>query len=138
MLMSREEGRRKESRQSLPEGKTEPWQFPYRYLFSTPSRLSVAWATNCFPSLPELVGTIFTTIPLSINKHYQLSQDTQPRRLGGDQASVDRGEAAPRCATQGLQPWGAPLGWQECVCTWDQVQWPKLGEGGTGSSGARQ
>lgn len=57
---------------------------------------------------------------------------------GIDQTSVDRGGAAPRCPTQGLQPWGAPLGWQECVCTWDQVRWPKLGEGGTGGSGARQ
>ena len=46
---------------------------------------------------------------------------------------MDRGEAAPQGSALGLQSRGAPLGWQECVCAWDQLQRPKLGERGTGS-----
>lgn len=45
---------------------------------------------------------------------------------------MDRGEAAPQGPAQGVQPWGATVGWQECVCAWDQLQQPKLGEWGTG------
>lgn len=80
------QGRREEGvcRQSLPEER-EPRQFPYINLFSTLPRLSVAWATKCFPSPPELVGTISITVPLSINKRHQLSQDTQPRCRGGEE-----------------------------------------------------
>lgn len=64
--------------------------------FSPPHQgYQVARATNCFPPLPELVGTISTTIPLSINKHHKLSQDTQPRCLGGDQTLVDGVELLP-------------------------------------------
>lgn len=49
--------------------------------------------------------------------------------LGGNPVSVDRGEAVPHCLVQGLQPWGTPLGWQECLCPWDQVQWPRWEKG---------
>ena len=124
------QGRREEEgvcRQSLPDER-EPRQFPYINLFPTLPRLSVAWATKCFPSPPELARTISITVPLSINKRHQLSQDTR-----GDPPSVDRREAAPQGPAQGLQSRGAPLGWQDCVCAWDQLQQLKLGERGTGS-----
>ena len=49
--------------------------------------------------------------------------------LGEDPVSVDRGVAVPHCVVQGLQPWGTPLGWQECLCPWDQVQWPRWEKG---------
>lgn len=82
----------------------------------------VALATNYFPPLPEMVGTLVRTIPLSTNEHHPLSQDAQPRRLGGEQTSLPhlgaRGLSMPECA-RGTQCNG-----------------PNWEKGATGSSGA--
>lgn len=73
-----------------------------------PTKVISCLVTNCFLPLPELVGTISSTIPpLSINKCHQLSHKSQVRSLGGDQTSVDGGDAAPHCPTQEPQPCGA-------------------------------
>lgn len=112
MLTAGGTGRRREGvlGQSLLEAKTEPWQFPYRNLFCTPPRLSVAWATNCFPSLPELVGFISTTIPLTINKRHQLSQDTQSRVPGRRSGLRGQGGGCASLPGPGAAALGNPSG----------------------------
>jgi hypothetical protein len=96
-----EKGEEGVCRQSLPE--REPRQLPYINLCPTLPRLSVAWATKCFPSPPDLARTISITVPLSINKRHQLSQDTQPRCRGGE-------EISPQWTEGRLLPRGPPRG----------------------------
>lgn len=86
VLMSRKQGRRQHCGSFLTNTFSHPTEVVKLPEQPTVFHHNLGW-----------LGTISTTVPLSINKSHQLSQDIRLRCLGGDQTSVDEGGYCPPC-----------------------------------------